>query len=198
MAKVKTGNMGFPVPICIVGTMVKGKANYATYGSFGLLSPRPKNYVYIGSQASRYTNIGIRENGYFSVNIPSVEQMQKTDYVGLVSGHATDKSTVFKSFFGSLAAAPLIEECPVNLACKLIRSLDDIPDRDIFFGEVLETYVDDKYISGGVLDFKKINPLLFTMNGPGSASYWKLGEAVGAAYKEGKTLVKPLYDEYHG
>ncbi len=190
MAKVKTGNMGFPVPICIVGTMVNGRANYATYGSFGLLSPRPKNYVYIGSQASRYTNIGIKETGYFSVNIPSVEQMQKTDYVGLVSGHGTDKSTVFKSFFGSIDKAPLIEECPVSMVCKLIKTSTDLPDRDIYFGEVLETYVDEKYISDDRLDFTKIDPLLFTMNGPGSASYWKLGEAVGAAYKEGQALIK--------
>jgi flavin reductase (DIM6/NTAB) family NADH-FMN oxidoreductase RutF len=170
--------------------MVKGKINYATYGSFGLLSPRPKNYVYIGSQASRYTNIGVKENGYFSVNIPSVEQMQKTDYVGLVSGHNTDKSTVFKSFFGFIDMAPMIEECPVNMVCKLINTATDLPNRDIYFGEVLETYVDEKYLSEGRLDFTKINPLLFTMNGPGSASYWKLGEAVGAAYKEGQALIK--------
>jgi flavin reductase (DIM6/NTAB) family NADH-FMN oxidoreductase RutF len=170
--------------------MVKGKINYATYGSFGLLSPRPKNYVYIGSQASRYTNIGVKENGYFSVNIPSAEQMQKTDYVGLVSGHNTDKSTVFKSFFGFIDMAPMIEECPVNMVCKLINTATDLPNRDIYFGEVLETYVDEKYLSEGRLDFTKINPLLFTMNGPGSASYWKLGEAVGAAYKEGQALIK--------
>lgn len=190
MAKVKSSNLAFPVPICIVGTMVKGKANYATYGSFGLLSPRPKNYVYIGSQASRYTNIGVKENGYFSVNIPSVEQMQKTDYVGLVSGRNTDKSKVFKSFFGSFDMAPMIEECPVNMLCKLIKTATDLPDRDIYFGEVLETYVEEKYLFEGRLDFTKINPLLFTMNGPGSASYWKLGEAVGAAYKEGQALIK--------
>lgn len=189
MAKVKTGNLPFPVPICIVGTMVKGKINYATYGSFGLLSPRPKIYVYIGSQASRYTNIGVKENGYFSVNIPSVQQMQKTDYVGLVSGRRTDKSAVFKSFFGSVESAPMIEECPVNMLCKLVQTAS-LPDRDVFFGEVLETYVDEGCLADGVLDFSKINPLLFTVNGPGSASYWKLGEAVGVGYKEGQALIK--------
>lgn len=189
MAKVKTDTLGFPVPICVVGTMVKGRANYATYGSFGLLSPRPKTYVYIGSQAPRYTNIGIKENGYFSVNIPSADQVQKTDYVGLVTGHTTDKSTVFKSFFGSVDKAPMIEECPVNMLCKLIKTAD-LPDRDIFFGEVLETYVDEKCVADGVLDFTKINPLLYTANAPGNASYWTLGKIVGAAYKEGHALIK--------
>ena len=189
MVKVKSDNLAFPVPICIAGSMVAGKINYATYGSFGLLSPRPKTYVYIGSQASRYTNIGIKENGYFSVNIPSVEQMQKTDYVGLVSGARVDKSSVFKSFFGSVDKAPMIEECPVNMLCKLIQTAG-LPDRDVFFGEVLETYVDEECLANGILDFTKINPLLFTINGPGNASYWKLGEVVGTGYIEGKALIK--------
>ena len=177
------------MPICIVGSMVNNKINYATYGSFGLLSPRPKTYIYIGSQRSRYTNIGIQENGYFSVNIPSVEQMRETDYVGIVSGRNLDKSIVFKSFFGSVDKAPMISECPVNMLCKLIKTVD-LPDRDIFFGEVLETYVNEECLSNGMLDFVKINPMLFTMNGLGHFSYWKLGKVVGTAYKEGKTMLK--------
>ena len=189
MVKVKTGILPFPVPICIAGTMINGKANYATYGSFGLLSPRPETYIYIGSQGSRYTNTGIKEKGYFSVNIPSEKQMQKTDYVGLVSGHNTDKSTVFNSFFGSVDTAPMIKECPVNMLCKLVKTAD-LPNREIFFGKVLESYVNEECLTKGIVDFKKINPLLFTMNGPGNASYWKLGEIVGAAYKEGKNILK--------
>ena len=189
MVKVKTGILPFPVPICITGTMINGKANYATYGSFGLLSPRPETYIYIGSQGSRYTNTGIKENGYFSVNIPSEKQMQKTDYVGLVSGRDTDKSTLFNSFFGSVDQAPMIEECPVNMLCKLVKTAD-LPNREIFFGEVLESYVNEECLTDGILDFEKINPLLFTMNGPGNASYWKIGEIVGAAYKEGKSILK--------
>ncbi|WP_424355329.1 flavin reductase family protein [Methanobacterium sp. MBAC-LM] len=189
MVKVKTGTLPFPVPICIAGTMINGKANYATYGSFGLLSPRPEMYIYIGSQESRHTNTGIKENGYFSVNIPSEEQMQKTDYVGLVSGHNTDKSTIFNSFFGSVDKAPMIKECPVNMLCKLVKTAD-LPNREIFFGEVLESYVNKECINNGILNFEKINPLLFTMNGPGNASYWKLGNIVGDAYKEGKTILK--------
>ena len=189
MVKVKTGTLPFPVPICIAGTMINGKANYATYGSFGLLSPRPETYIYIGSQGSHYTNTGIKENGYFSVNIPSEEQMQKTDYVGLVSGRNTDKSSIFNSFFGSVDKAPMIEECPVNLLCKLVK-IADLPNREIFFGEVLESYVNKECIDNGILTFEKINPLLFTMNGPGNASYWKLGDIVGDAYKEGKNILK--------
>lgn len=48
--------------------------------------------IYISSHKSHYTNIGISENGYFSVNIPSVDLVKKIDYCGLVSGHKTNKS----------------------------------------------------------------------------------------------------------
>ena len=190
MVKVKWEGLAFPVPICIVGSLVKGRINYATYGSFGLLSPRPKTYVYIGSQSSRFTNLGIRETGYFSVNIPSAKQVTETDYVGIVSGKNTDKSAVFKSFFGSVDRAPMIEECPVNMLCKLIKTADDLPDRDIYFGEVLETYVDEACIADGMLDYAKIDPLLYTVNKQGNSSYRKLGGAVGTAFKDGKAYVK--------
>jgi flavin reductase (DIM6/NTAB) family NADH-FMN oxidoreductase RutF len=186
MSKVKIKVVPFSVPICIAGSIINGKINYATYGCFGLLSPRPTTYVYIGSVEPHYTNTGIKENGYFSINIPSVGQMQETDYVGLVSGRDTDKSTVFKSFFGSVDKAPLIEECPINMLCKLTKTVD-LPGRDIFISEVLETYVNEECLTDGELDFMKINPLLFTS---ANGSYWELGKIVGSAYKEGKTMIK--------
>jgi len=189
LTKVKWENLAFPTPICIVGSLVKGRINYATYGSFGLLSPRPKIYVYIGSQGPRYTNVGIEENGYFSVNMPSSEQAQKTDYVGLVSGRNTDKSAVFESFFGSVDKAPMIEECPVNMLCKVIQTAE-LPDRHIYFGEVLETYVDEECVADDALDFTKIDPLLYTVSKAGDSSYRRLGKVVGTAFKDGRTLIK--------
>ena len=187
MSKVKTKSVSFPVPICIASTIIEDKANFATYGCFGLLAPRPVAYIYIGSVEPHYTNIGIKENGYFGVNIPSVDQMKETDYVGLVSGHNTDKSKVFKTFNGKVDKTPLIEDCPINMLCKLTKTVD-LPGRDIFIGEVIETYVNQECITDGKLDFKKINPLLFTS---ANANYWKLGNIIGSAYKEGKTMIQP-------
>ena len=63
------------------------------------------------------------------------------------------------------------------------------PGRGIFIGEVIETYVNQERITYGKLDFKKINPLLFTS---ANAKYWELGNIIGSAYKEGKTLIIPM------
>ncbi len=152
------------VPTAIVGARVNGKANFNTLGCFGLVS-MVKLMVYIMSGKTHYTNLGIRESGYFSVNIPSNRLVVETDYVGIVSGHDTDKSGVFLTFCGSVDEAPMIRECPVNLLCKVVKSgeLSNEPTpiiSEFFIGEVLEVYVNKDCLTDGKPDIRKINPLL--------------------------------------
>ncbi len=70
-----------------------------------------------------YTNTGIRKNGTFSVNIPSAEMVKETDYCGLLSGKDVDKAELFENFYGKLWTAPMIEECPLNIECRLIKTV---------------------------------------------------------------------------
>jgi len=184
MAKVVVGKMSVgTAPTVIAGAIVDGKANYLTLGGFGGMSINPP-MVYITLNKAHYTNSGIKENGYFSVNIPSADMAVKTDYVGLVSGRDTDKSGVFTSFYGSVKKAPMIEECPVNMLCMLYKVVD-LPNNDVFIGEIVETHVSAECMSGKVPDMKKINPMLLA-----GGSYWSLGDIVGTAFKDGKALIK--------
>lgn len=187
MEKIMVGKM--PVnafPAVIVGAMVDGRPNYMTLGCFGLMSIA-KPTVSIMSAKSHYTNEGIRETGYFSVNVPTAGIVRETDYVGLVSGEKVDKSDVFTPFYGSVDKAPMIEECPVNLLCKVIKTdeLPNVPNHEIFYGEVLEVYVSKDCFTDGKPDLKKINPLLL-----GDGAYWDIGSPVGMAWKEGISLIR--------
>ncbi len=172
-----------PSPAVIAGALVNGKENYLTLGGYGGMSMNPP-MVYITVNKAHYTNAGIKENGYFSVNIPSSDMVQKTDYVGLVSGRDTDKSTIFSNFYGSVKKAPMIKECPVNMLCKVFKIVD-LPNNEVFIGEIVETYVSDKCLTEGKPDPKKIKPMLLM-----GASYIELGDVVGAAFKEGQALIK--------
>ena len=171
-------------PAVIAGAMVNGKPNFLTLGNYGGISPRPVPLVYISVNKAHFTNAGIKENGYFSVNWPSKDLVQKTDYVGLVSGKNVDKSKVFTVFYGSVDKAPLIEECPVNIVCKLFQTVD-LPTQEIFIGEVVETFVNKDCCEDGKPVLKSVNPLLL-----GGGSYWELGNKAGDAWKDGKALVK--------
>ena len=173
----------YAVTTVIVGALVNGRANYLTLGGCGMVSISPP-LLYITLNKSHYTNAGIKENGCFSVNLPSTSLAVKTDYVGLVSGRDTDKSGVFTAFYGSTGKAPMIEECPVNLLCRTYTTLD-LPNNDVFIGEIVETYVNAGCLDGRVPDMKKIDPLLLS-----GGSYWSLGDIVGTAYKEGQALMK--------
>jgi flavin reductase (DIM6/NTAB) family NADH-FMN oxidoreductase RutF len=184
MDKVLIGKASVsPAPTVIAGALVDGKANYLTLGGFGGMSITPP-MVYITVNKAHYTNSGIKENGYFSVNLPSADMVPKTDYVGLVSGRDTDKSGVFTPFYGSVKGAPMIEECPVNMLCKVYKIID-LPNNEVFIGEIVETYINADCLNGKVPDMKKMNPLIL-----GGGSYWSLGDIVGAAFKDGRVLIK--------
>lgn len=170
-------------PAVIAGAIVGGKANYLTLGGFGGMSIDPP-MAYITVNKAHYTNSGIVENGYYSVNMPSAGMAVKTDYVGLVSGRDTDKSGVFKSFYGSVRKAPMIEECPVNMLCKLYKTVD-LPNNDVFIGEIVETHVNAECMNGKIPDIRRIDPLLL-----GDGAYWSLGDVVGAAFEDGRALIK--------
>lgn len=185
MEKVIIGKVNVATsPAVIAGALVNGKPNYVTLGNYGGICPRPPAVVYISVNKAHYTNAGIKENGYFSINMPTKELVQKTDYVGLVSGNDVDKSDVFSVFYGSVDKAPMIKECPVNILCKLIQTVD-LPTQEVFFGEVVETYVARECLTNDKPDVKKINPLLL-----GGGFYWELGNSVGNAFNDGKALIK--------
>jgi flavin reductase (DIM6/NTAB) family NADH-FMN oxidoreductase RutF len=184
MEKVMIGKAAVgATPAVIAGALVNGKPNYLALGNYGTMCPRPPT-VYISLNKIHYTNTGVKENGYFSVNIPSKELAQKMDYVGLVSGKETDKSGVFSPFFGSTDKAPMIQECPVNILCKLIQTVD-LPTQEVFIGEVVETYVARECLTNEKPDVKKIGPLLL-----GGGSYWELGNKAGSSFSDGKALIK--------
>lgn len=178
--KVKLGakNCLYPMPTTLVGANVNGKPNYITMAHVGIMDP---GSVSLGMNKVHYTNAGIKENGAFSVNIPSLEMVKETDYCGLVSGKHVNKSQLFETFYGKLGTAPMIKECPINLECRLIQTVD-FPRHDVFVGEVVEAYCDEQYLTDGVVDFSKVQPILFVMN---DRSYWKLRAICqGMEYRE--------------
>ena len=110
------------MPVVLVGTQVEGKANFMTVGWCARANANPPMIV-CGIGNHHYTPKGIAETKTFSVNIPSSDLLEKTDYCGLVSGEKTDKSQVFDVFYGSLKTAPMIRECPVTLECRLVQTV---------------------------------------------------------------------------
>lgn len=176
-------NCLYPLPTVLVGALVNGKPNYITIAHVGIMDP---GAVSLGMNKVHYTNQGIKENQTFSINVPSVDQVKVTDYCGLVSAARTSKAELFRTFYGKLKTAPMIEECELNMECQLIQTVD-FPQHDIFVGKVVATHCDESVLTEGVLDLGKLQPILFAMT---DRSYYGIGKRFAKAWSVGKDFQK--------
>jgi flavin reductase (DIM6/NTAB) family NADH-FMN oxidoreductase RutF len=69
------------------------------HGLAWLITSRP---IGIALGKIHFTNPGIKENGSLSINIPSGNMAEVTDYCGIVSEKKYDKGQEFKTFYGTL------------------------------------------------------------------------------------------------
>ncbi len=174
-------------PTVLVGAVVEGKPNFMAVAWCGVACSNPP-MVSVAIRPQRHTFKGIISAREFSVNVPSVDQVKEADYCGTVSGATVDKAAVcrFNVFYGSLKAAPLIEQCPVNLACKVEHILE-LGTHQLVIGRVVETHVTDTCLNDGRPDMRRIRPFVYGAGAP--ADYYAFGEVVGRAYQAGRGLV---------
>ena len=185
MEKMTLGPMPYMsvMPAVLVGANVKGTPNYMTAAWVTVACMAPP-MVCVAINKARYTAQGIKENKTFSLNIPSTNQITETDHCGLVSGAHEDKSGVFRSFYGKLKTAPLVEECPVNIACRLFKSID-CGSHQLHIGEVVEIHADKSCLTDGKPDITKIHPIVYAQ-----ATYFDVGKQVEMAFSAGKKYRK--------
>jgi flavin reductase (DIM6/NTAB) family NADH-FMN oxidoreductase RutF len=176
MKKKKIASVPFgPFITVLAGAIVNGKPNYATIGAYGVVSEKP--ILYISLKNSHYTTAGVLENGFFSVNIPSSDEAEKSDYCGTNSGNNVDKSNVFESFYDEAGKAPMICECAVNYLCRVIQTIP-IFDFTMFLGEIVAVYADEECLENGKPDALKVKPTI--MMNPG---YYGLKDRVGTLFQ---------------
>ena len=179
--KLERKNCLYPMLTTLVGANVSNKPNYAPFAFVGIID---SDHISVAVNRARHTSTGIKQNNTFSVNIPSVDLVKEVDYCGLVSGKEVDKSHLFKTFYGVLGSAPMAEECPINMECRLTQTIE-FPRHEVFVGEVVEAYSDALYMSEGRIDLSNVQPILFSFY---NKDYWKLDTSFAKAWDIGKEL----------
>ena len=129
----KAGNMLYPLPAVMVSVCDKeGKANIITVGWVGTICTNPP-MVSISVRPERYSYHMLKETGEFVINLTTKDLVFATDFCGVRSGRDVDKFkacnlTPTKAIH---VKAPLIEESPVNIECKL-REIKELGSHDRF------------------------------------------------------------------
>ena len=88
-------------------------------------------------------------------------------------------------FYGKLDNAPLIEQCPVNLECKVMQRLN-LGSHSLFVGRIEESHISEDCLTDGDPDVDKIRPFTFIVSP--SRQYRALGEVVAKAFSIGREL----------
>ncbi len=184
MEKIRLGPKAhfYPKAACLVCTDVDGTPNYIMVALAGFISKTPPLF-FVGIGKGKHTNRGIQESGTFSVNVPSEDMMAAADYCGLASGKDVDKSDVFETFRGQLGT-PMIKESPLCIECRVIDNLDYGGKVDIFVGEAVQVYSEERYFTDGKLDADKVRPIHYASP---EMEYYGVGKKVGKAKESGKT-----------
>lgn len=173
----------YPMPVLIIGTYDEnGKPNAMNAAWGGIYDT---NQVMLCLSHDHKTTINIRAKGAFTVSFADAAHVAACDYVGIVSGNDTPDKMERAGFHTTKSAhvdAPIIDELPMALECKLVKFNED----GIVIGEIVNISVDEKALDeNGKVDVKKLDPITCDA---ANGAYLRLGEQVGSAYSSGMEL----------
>ena len=173
----------YPQAVFIIGSYDESGNADAMNAAWGGVAGFNKIFMCISSHKST-DNILARKA--FTVSMGTADQVIACDYVGLVSA-SNEPEKMKKSGFHTVKSeyvdAPVIEELPMTLECKLIS---DDPENHYMFGEVVNVSADEAILGeDGSIDIAKLRPIIF--DGV-HAAYHVIGEKVGNAFSDGKKL----------
>lgn len=176
--------MCYPMPVYIIGTYNADGTPNAMNAAWGGISEEKEISICVDSAHKTAENILARKA--FTVSMATAKYVTACDYVGVVSGNKEPDKFAKAGFHATRSEfvdAPLIDELPMAVECKLI-SYDSESCRLV--GEIVTVSADESVLNeDGKVDPAKLQPITYD---PMNHHYLVLGEKVGRAFKDGLAL----------
>lgn len=174
----------YPMPVLIIGTYDENGKPNAMNAAWGGISEETQISICVDDGHKTAKNVV--KAGAFTVSVADAENVIACDYVGIVSGHKEpDKigKTGWHATKSEFVYAPLFDELPMALECKLI-SYDEKTCRLV--GEIVNVCADERILDeNGKIDLHKFSPITYD---PVHHTYRKIGDVVGKAFSDGLKL----------
>lgn len=174
----------YPQPVYIIATYGEDGTPNAMNAAWGGISEDKEISICISPRHKTTKNI--LASGAFTVSMADEAHVAECDYVGIVSANKVPDKFAKAGFHATRSEfvnAPLIDELPMAVECKLI-SYDGESCRLV--GEIVNVCADEKMLSAeGKIDPAKLRPITFD---PVNNAYLVIGEKVGNAFKDGVKL----------
>ena len=172
-----------PLPVLIIATYNEDGTADAMNAAWGGLYDADK--VILCLSVGHRTTANIKNRKAFTISFANAGHVAESDYVGMVSANSEPDKLKKAGFHTSKSAfvdAPLIEELPMALECKLIKVNED----GNIIGEIVNVSAEETILAeDGNVDFSKLQPIIFD---PVHNAYLKLGDKAGNAFRDGAAL----------
>ena len=171
------------MPVLIVGTFDENGSPNAMNAAWGGIYDT--NLVMVCLADDHKTTENIKKTSAFTLSFATAQTVIPCDYVGIVSANDVPdkfKKAGFHAVKSEFVNAPIIEELPMTVECKLLKFNED----GICIGEIVNVSADESVLDeNGKIDAKLLDPIIY--DGVTHA-YWNFGEKVGRAFSDGKII----------
>ena len=178
MGKVewKPGNMVYPVPAVLVSCAdTDGSINVFTAAWTGTVCTNPP-MVYVSIRPQRHSYEMIKRTGEYVINLTTESLVRAVDFCGVKSGRDVDKfkEARLTPVQALKVKAPLIDECPVNIECR-VTQINELGSHHMFLAEVVAVHVDERYFDeNDRFDLGAAKPIAYS-----HGEYYGLGRLIG-------------------
>ena len=174
----------FPMPVLMIGTYNEDGTVDVMNAAWGMA--QSMNNLKLCLTESHKTVKNMKRTMACTVALGTKDLMKESDYFGLVSANnVADKfeKSGLHSVKSEKVDAPIIEEYPICMECKVIGFEDDGT-----LVEVVNVQAEEKYLNeDGTLKLDEMEIIAYD---PYSHGYYEVGKKVGNAFQEGKKLMQ--------
>ncbi len=170
----------FPMSVLIIGTYDENGVPNAMNAAWGMVTDFQEITI---SLSEHKTTENLRKTGAFTVSMATEDTVTACDYVGVESANKVPdkfKKAGFHATKSERVNAPLIDELPMALECK-VKSFED----GILIGEIVNVCAEETVLTDEKIDPKKLRPIAYD---PCNNTYIGLGDTVGKAFADGLQL----------
>ena len=177
MKKIKWrgGALLAPLPPVMVTCGSEEATNVLTIGWTGIINTIPPK-TYISVRPSRFSYEIIKQTREFVINLTTAELVRAADFCGVRSGKDCDKLKLMNLSVSKASeiTAPLLEQSPVSIECK-VSEIIPLGSHDMFLADIVAVNVAEEYIdSAGKFHFDKCNLVAYA-----HGEYFELGRKLG-------------------
>ena len=178
----------FPMPVLMIATYGEdGKVDVMNMAWGGVCA---ENMVALNIDEDHKTSANIKARGAFTLSVADIPHIEAADFFGIATGNKMEdkfERSGLHAVKSSRVDAPVVEEFPLTLECKVVECQHTIYGFRVL-GEIVNVLADEKVLDekGKVIP-EKLNAFVFDQCRSG---YYAVGEKVGQAWQMGAKLMR--------